>query len=416
MKRTTFSFAALGPGLIWAAAAIGVSHLVQSTRAGAIYGFGLIGFVILVNILKYPFFEFGPRYAAATGESLLNGYKRMGNWAYYLFLLLTIGTMFAILSAVSLVTAGVFSYVIYPELDLSNWALIILLVSGIIVYIGRFSFLDHLIKFIIIILSLATILAVFTSVSKVPITSMGGFSNFDWKWTDLAFLIALAGWMPSAIDISVWHSFWTLAKKGKDGKILSVKASVFDFKVGFITTIILSISFLVLGAIIMYGSGQEFSENGTKFSEQFINMYTNSIGSWAYYIIAIAALATMFSTTLTVLDAYPRVLQASYELFPPRNENQKVKNLNLFWIVLLITGSFFIIRFFNQSMRWLVDLATTISFLTAPILGYLNLRAVTAFYFPREHRPGRGLIILSWIGLVSLSLLGLAFLIWRFLI
>ncbi len=32
----------LGPGLLWAGAAIGVSHLVQSTRAGAIYGFQLI--------------------------------------------------------------------------------------------------------------------------------------------------------------------------------------------------------------------------------------------------------------------------------------------------------------------------------------------------------------------------------------
>ena len=32
----------LGPGLLFAGAAIGVSHLVQSTRAGAEFGFGLI--------------------------------------------------------------------------------------------------------------------------------------------------------------------------------------------------------------------------------------------------------------------------------------------------------------------------------------------------------------------------------------
>jgi len=34
---------AFGPGLMWAAAAIGISHLVQSTRAGAMAGFGLAG-------------------------------------------------------------------------------------------------------------------------------------------------------------------------------------------------------------------------------------------------------------------------------------------------------------------------------------------------------------------------------------
>lgn len=32
----------LGPGLLFAGAAIGVSHLVQSTRAGADFGWGLI--------------------------------------------------------------------------------------------------------------------------------------------------------------------------------------------------------------------------------------------------------------------------------------------------------------------------------------------------------------------------------------
>ncbi|MEM1002339.1 MAG: divalent metal cation transporter, partial [Bacteroidota bacterium] len=55
----------LGPGLLFAGAAIGVSHLVQSTRAGADYGMGLLWALILVNLFKYPFFEFGARYTGA---------------------------------------------------------------------------------------------------------------------------------------------------------------------------------------------------------------------------------------------------------------------------------------------------------------------------------------------------------------
>ena len=68
----------LGPGLLFAGAAIGVSHLVQSTRAGADFGWGLIWALLLVNIFKYPFFQYGPRYAMATGESLLDGYHKVG--------------------------------------------------------------------------------------------------------------------------------------------------------------------------------------------------------------------------------------------------------------------------------------------------------------------------------------------------
>ena len=72
------SFKKLGPGLLFAGAAIGVSHLVQSTRAGAEFGLGLLWALLLVNLFKYPFFQYGPRYASATGESLLDGYLKLG--------------------------------------------------------------------------------------------------------------------------------------------------------------------------------------------------------------------------------------------------------------------------------------------------------------------------------------------------
>ena len=57
-KLSRFSKTA-GPGVLFACTAIGVSHLVQSTRAGADYGLLIIGFVILITLLKYPFFEYG---------------------------------------------------------------------------------------------------------------------------------------------------------------------------------------------------------------------------------------------------------------------------------------------------------------------------------------------------------------------
>ncbi|MGB0423931.1 MAG: divalent metal cation transporter, partial [Flavobacteriales bacterium] len=52
----------LGPGILFASTAIGVSHLVQSTRAGADFGYGLLWAILAANFFKYPFFEFGSRY------------------------------------------------------------------------------------------------------------------------------------------------------------------------------------------------------------------------------------------------------------------------------------------------------------------------------------------------------------------
>ena len=64
-------FASLGPGLMLAAAAIGVSHLVQSTRAGADFGLSFVWLIILVSILKYPAFRFAVDYASLTNRSLV---------------------------------------------------------------------------------------------------------------------------------------------------------------------------------------------------------------------------------------------------------------------------------------------------------------------------------------------------------
>ncbi|WP_205804396.1 divalent metal cation transporter [Methanolobus halotolerans] len=77
-------FKAIGPGILVACSAIGGSHLVWSTQAGAHYGWGLLGLIILANLFKYPFFLYGQRYTAATGESLLAGYRRQGSIYIYL--------------------------------------------------------------------------------------------------------------------------------------------------------------------------------------------------------------------------------------------------------------------------------------------------------------------------------------------
>ena len=68
----------------------------------------------------------------------------------------------------------------------------------------------------------------------------------------------------------------------------TVKESLFDFNIGYIGTAILSIGFLSLGALVMYGSGESFSSNGTAFAGQLISLFTSNLGTWAYIFIAIA--------------------------------------------------------------------------------------------------------------------------------
>jgi len=386
----------LGPGLLFAGAAIGVSHLVQSTRAGADFGFGLIWALVLVNLFKYPFFQFGPRYASATGENLLDGYYKLGKGVLVAYTILTLATMFTIQTAVTIVTAGLASTLFGGFISTEIWTVIILSICLCLLIFGKYKLLDNLIKIIIITLTLSTIIAVCVAffkntepISLVQILPKGTL--------EIGFLIAFMGWMPAPLDISVWHSIWAIEKKKEEGEF-TPKTALFDFNVGYIGTIILGVGFVCLGALVMFNSGESFSSAASVFSSQLINMYTQSLGNWSYIIIGIAAFTTMFSTTLTTLDASPRAMNHSIKLL----FNKDQKNGYLIWILILAIGTICIFFFFASEMGLLIYIATVLSFLTAPFYAIINYKLISSKHTPKEWQPSKILHILSWLGIVFL--------------
>ena len=302
----------LGPGLLFAGAAIGVSHLVQSTKAGAEFGFGLIWALLLCNLFKYPFFLFGTKYTHATGETLLDGYKKIGNYVLFIYLLLSIVTIFTIQAAVTIVTAGLAIELFGISSNITIWSGIIIISCLLILIIGKYRVLDNLIKAIILVLAISTITAVFyasfNSNSSIVITQIVP-NNFE----GIIFLAAFMGWMPAPLDVSIWQSIWTKEKLNLNNKI-KYKSALFDFNVGYISTVFLGLCFVALGAFVMFGSGQTFSNNGSEFANQLIKLYTSNLGENVKIFISVAAFTTMLSTTITCLDASPRAMSQTLKL------------------------------------------------------------------------------------------------------
>ena len=386
----------LGPGLLFAGAAIGVSHLVQSTKAGAEFGFGLIWALLLCNFFKYPFFLFGTKYAHATGETLLDGYKRIGNYVLIIYLALSIVTIFTIQAAVTIVTAGLAIELFGITSNITLWSGIIIIFCLLILIIGKYRLLDNLIKVIILILGVSTVIAVFyanlNSNATVEIKQIMP-SNFE----GIIFLAAFMGWMPAPLDVSIWQSIWTKEKISLD-KTMNYKTALFDFNIGYLTTVVLGICFIGLGAFVMYNSGESFSNNGGEFAGQLINLYTSSLGENMFLLIAIAAFTTMFSTTLTCLDASPRAMGKSLSLL-----GYKKLGGYTFWLILLSVGTFMIFVFLMSEMGSLVRVATILSFVTAPIYAILNYILVTSKYMPKENRLNFAMKIYSILGIIFLT-------------
>jgi Mn2+/Fe2+ NRAMP family transporter len=407
-----------GPGLLWAAAAIGVSHLVQSTRAGADAGFALSGVILAALILKYPFFEFGPRYAAATGESLVEGYAGVGRWAVWTYLAITLVTSVIVDAAILLFTGFLLLSVL--GLDWPVWVAAGLLYGACaaLLWIGRYRLLDRTVKVILILLAVSTVVA---AVVALPRADLGTFALVPRVGppgtggaVTLAFVLALVGWMPSAVDIAVWNSLWTLAKDETEAVRTSVSNSLLDFRIGYIGTGIMAFGFVTLGAAVMHGSGERFSAAGTAFSLQLVDLYGQTLGAWARPFVLVAVLTTMISTSLTVVDGFPRAIARSVEVLSGARDGRARPRADgrAYWIALVAIGvaTPMLLAFFAGSLTGMVDFATIVTFLTAPLLGYLNLRAITSDAVAREHRPGPVLRAVAWTALVVFSAVGVIYL------
>jgi len=412
---------ALGPGVLYAATAVGTSHLVQSTRAGAAYGLALVLFILLTYIAKYPAFRFGAQYASATGRSLLHGYRQQGNWAVYVYIVIAIGTMFAAVPAVTLVTAGLAKAAFDLPWETFPIATVILAICATVLIVGGYRVLDRVVKVLMAVLAGATLLATVLVIPKIDWAVSGSLLPDTIGATDVFFIVALLGFMPSSVDISVWHSLWSVAKARDSNRRATLRDSLGDFHIGYFGTLLLALCFVLLGTGVMHNSGVEFESSPAGFASQLINLYQQTLGEWSGPLIGAIAVAVMFSTVLAGLDGYPRAAVSIFRIYKSRDsENEQSaavvdKRTYALTVLVLALGSLFILYFLVSSLQVVVDVAATIMFLFAPVVAWLNHRVMKSSLIPADSRPARGLFALSLAGIVWLAAFSAYFLYLRFL-
>lgn len=422
MKLTKI-FALLGPGIVWAATSIGVSHIVQATRAGADFGFALLGFIILAHVVKYPFFLFAPKYAGFTGKSLLDGYKRVGNWAFYLFLFLTFITMFFVQSGVTIVTAALAMNLFGDVLSLSQWAALVLGIVCAVLLIGHYKLLNNLLKWMMLILVIASVIAWFAAINRLGFTPSGQAPIISLtSAASIAFIVALIGWMPTAIEVSVWHSIWTTSRVQKPGE-MSAKNATIDFNIGYCTSFLLAVIFLWLGALLMFGQGEGFAQSAAAFAGQLVGIYSTALGEWSWLLMALVTFIALFSSTFAVADGFPQVWKRAV-LLASNDKNEtthseatqnKANKAYIISLILLVVVSWWIISDFSADIKALLDFVTTVSFVSAPIYAWLNYKVMMGADIDDEFKPQGWFKVYTLTCLTALTLFSLFFLWWKFL-
>ncbi len=395
----------LGPGLLFASMAIGTSHLVLSTKAGAQYGWLMAIPIVLANIFKYPFFEFGVRYTNVTNKTLIEGYLNRGKGWLWFYAFITLITTFTILAALYTVTAGLFIN-LFKISDVSIAMIVLGLFAfiSVLLIIGRYRFLETSLKFVVAILFIALLVTTVLVIYKGQVDAVADFTPPPiFNDAGILFLISLMGWMPTTVEASSWVSLWSIEKWKTQAVKPTLKQSLQEFNIGYFMTAVLAIFFLVIGSMTLYGTGIELSGNGVVFADQVVSLFTTHIGSWAYIFIAVSAFATMFSTCMTAHDAVTRVSLDIIDLLSPKAQLQGKKSFFAIGVLVLAAVNFVVIALFSANMGKLVALATFVSFVVAPIIGYMNLKNVMSDDLPQKHHPQKWLQYLTYAGIAFLT-------------
>lgn len=389
----------LGPGIMMAAAAVGGSHLVASTKAGAIYGWQLAILILLVNLFKYPFFKAGVQYTMGTGESLVEGYAKLGKPYLWVFTILAVFSAVVNTAALLMFSASLLGYFVPFDLSLPVLCGIVLVTCLVILFAGHYKALDTLSKVIMAVLTIATLLAVvIAAANAAPVSAVAAETPSPWTIAAIGFLVVTMGWMPAPIEISSLTSVW-LKSQCRHQKV-TAQSALFDFNVGYIGTAILAVVFLALGALVLNGTGVELSKSGIGFSHQLVGLYASTIGEWSRYLIAVIAFFCIFGSTITVIDGYSRVIAESQRLIKEdKEQNPKVLQT---WMIVVSAASLAIIVFYASALLPMLDFAMVMAFMTTPIFALLNYILVTKTVLPKELAVGPKLKALSVLGLVYL--------------
>lgn len=402
MKRF---FERLGPGLMLAAAAVGVSHLVFATRAGATYGLSFVWLIVLISILKYPAFRFAVDYAGVTDRSLVHAYSKIGRGALFWAMFGLLVDLFIATTAVALVTAGLFISVFDLEFSGPHVGVALALVTAAILVNGHYRKAEFIVKVLVLTFTVLAICATLLALPELGSNGRGLFGAIDASRETTTFAISMAGWMPMPITGAIFISLWACEKKRTS--TFDIGNARRDLNFGWLLTIVLAICFAIMGTAMLFETGRTAPASAGAFATELLSIFTAVVGDWSYPLIAAAAIAVMWSGVFALMDAVPRVISRVIDHMTNRGDDAPSRYSLL--LVLQVAGVIVIMLFFMSNFGTFVAFATGTGFITAPALAYYNYKAITSQEVASQYVPSRKLLLWHWLGFAALAIFAVAF-------
>lgn len=396
----------LGPGFLWMVSAAGSGELLFTPRIGSLYGYTLLWALLIAVLLKWFINREIGRYTVCTGQTVMQGFSEVSgksNWALYL---IVIPQLFvAVTTIAGLAGSAATSLVLVLPGNIKLWTIISIALATALVVWGRFKAVEKVSMVLAIILGIAAIIAasmVFPEAGKFA----KGFTPTLPENVKFDEVLPWLGFMLSGAAGLIWYSYWIKekgyglksdeesvdVKKLSSNEVSSLKGwlrqMTADSTVAVVGTLLITISFLILGTELLKPKGLVPEED--KVAETLGKILEHLWGPVGFWFMVTAVFVGFWDTVLSDQDGFGRMFSQSTRLFFKKTKSKWLdeKRLTRIFVIGLLTVIPIIVYLIMGEPVGLLKIAGAIEAGHIPIVValvlYLNSKSL-----PGELKPSR---------------------------
>ncbi len=320
----------LGPGLILVGSVVGSGEIILTTTLGSMVGFSMFWFVLLScwskNIIQA---ELG-RFAISSGEPFLHAFNRLPgklpafkgkrvSWYVYFWLIWLIPAL--LVSGGIYGGAGQAAHSVMPVLGSPWWTVIVAIIASATILSGTYQFLEKLMTVLVVTFTFITVTcAILLQFTEYAITWEEVQGGLTFGFPAYAVLAALAMYGATGVGTGeqMAYTYWCVEKgyarfagpaDRSDDWVRRAKGWIKVMQTDVLVTMGLltcaTIPFYMLGAGVLYRLNVK--PNGLETIDVLSNMYTQTLGEWAFWLFIAGAFFVLFSTAISGLGADARI-------------------------------------------------------------------------------------------------------------
>lgn len=287
---------AVGPGIVYLLTVIGSADIITNAASGATYGYALIWALGIAVIFRYIWVSTAAKYVLVTGETLLKGYGRLGNWIIWFILISAIVTRHLYNMYLIPVMGSSFDLLVHLPTRWSAviWSLVFVLIGFAIAGWSGYHAMEKLFKVIMLafgsVLVLAAIMARPDPVAILKgtfIPSVPGKTGF---YNVMLVLMAIIGTEAGSMT-NITYPYFIYEKGWRD--ISYLKRQRFDLALG-------ASGLFLMGALLQIAAAAVIHPTGIALEgpEHIAQIFSKTLGVVGLVMFAFGLWTASFTTFL----------------------------------------------------------------------------------------------------------------------